>query len=205
MMRAALNGDRIPMMELLVAHGADVNAEWSGYFPIIFAPCETVDAVALRWLLEHGANPNCDRAGRKYPGTALDYVIGTYGRSAQLGECMDILFDAGGVTKYDVPPVLLVSETYDAATPFAGALRARATFPRSVLIEGVNGTTHAGSLSGVSCVDNRIADYLLTGRLDARRAGSTSDVKCGAVAPPSPQSSSSTQLASSSPRSSALS
>ena len=26
LMRAALNGDRIPMMELLVAHGADVNA-----------------------------------------------------------------------------------------------------------------------------------------------------------------------------------
>src|SRR4051812_16396224 len=26
--RAALNGDRIPMMELLVANGADVNAEW---------------------------------------------------------------------------------------------------------------------------------------------------------------------------------
>ena len=40
-------GDRIPMMELLVAHGADVNAEWNGDFPIIFAPCEAVDPVAL--------------------------------------------------------------------------------------------------------------------------------------------------------------
>ena len=87
----------------------------------------------------------------------------------------------------DSPPVLLISETYDAATPFAGALQARATFPRSVLIEGVNGTTHAGSLSGVSCVDNRIADYLLTGKLDARQPGSRSDVRCGAVAPPPAQ------------------
>ena len=43
LMRAALNGDRIPMMELLVSHGADVNAEWHGDFPIIFAPCESVD------------------------------------------------------------------------------------------------------------------------------------------------------------------
>jgi ankyrin repeat protein len=43
---------------------------------------------------------------RKYPGTALDYAIGTYGRSPQLGKCMDILVEAGGVTKYDVPPVL---------------------------------------------------------------------------------------------------
>src|SRR5258706_8380757 len=42
LMRAALVGHRIPMMELLVSHGADVNAEWSGYYPIIFAPCQTV-------------------------------------------------------------------------------------------------------------------------------------------------------------------
>jgi ankyrin repeat protein len=106
LMRAALVGIRVPMMELLVAHGADVNAEWNGYFPIIFAPCETVEPAAIKWLLEHGANPNCARANRKYPGTALDYVIGTYGRSPELGECMDILVDAGGVTKYNVPPVL---------------------------------------------------------------------------------------------------
>jgi ankyrin repeat protein len=106
LMRAALFGIRIPMMELLLAHGADVNAEWNGYFPILFAPCETVQPEAIKWLLEHGASPNCARDGRKYPGTALDYVIGTYGRSARLGECMDILVEAGGVTKYDVPPVL---------------------------------------------------------------------------------------------------
>src|SRR5580704_7975245 len=106
LMRAALFGHRLPMMELLVAHGADVNAEWNGYFPIIFAPCETVEPKPIKWLLEHGANPNSLREGRKYRGTALDYVIGTYGRSPQLGECMDILVEAGGVTKYDVPPVL---------------------------------------------------------------------------------------------------
>src|SRR6266436_10251369 len=40
LMRAALNGYRIPMIELLVAQGADVNAMWHGHFPIIFAPCE---------------------------------------------------------------------------------------------------------------------------------------------------------------------
>jgi ankyrin repeat protein len=106
LMRSALFGHRIPMMELLLAHGANVNAEWNGYFPIIFAPCETVEPKAIRWLLEHGARPNCARADRKYPGTALDYVIGTYGRSPELGECMDILLTAGGVTKYNVPPVL---------------------------------------------------------------------------------------------------
>jgi ankyrin repeat protein len=106
LMRAALMGYRIPMMELLVARGADVNALWNGYFPVIFAPCETVEPAPLRWLLEHGANPNCADPQRKYPGTALDYVIGTYGRSTQLGQCMDILIGAGCATRYNVPPVL---------------------------------------------------------------------------------------------------
>lgn len=106
LMRAALKGDRIPMMELLVRHGANVNAEWHGYFPIIFAACETVDATALKWLINQGANPNCADPKRKYPGTALDYVIGSYWRSAELSVCIDLLLEARGVTKYDVPSVL---------------------------------------------------------------------------------------------------
>ena len=105
LMRAALLGDRTPMMELLVANGADVNAEWNGYFPIILSPCETVDPVALQWLLGHGANPNCARLGRKYPGTALDYVIQSYWRAPELATCIDILLKSGAMTKYNVPVV----------------------------------------------------------------------------------------------------
>ena len=105
LMRAALFGHRIPMLELLVSRGADVNALWNGYFPIIFAPCETVEPAALKWLLDHGADPDCPRPRPKYAGTALDYVIGTYGRSSGLGACMDALLDAGGTTKHNVPPV----------------------------------------------------------------------------------------------------
>jgi ankyrin repeat protein len=106
LMRAALMGYRIPMVELLVRRGADVNASWNGYYPIIFAPCETVEPAPLRWLLTHGANPNCAEPARKYPGTALDQVIAGYARSRQLGECIEILLEAGGVTRYNVPPVL---------------------------------------------------------------------------------------------------
>jgi ankyrin repeat protein len=104
LMRAALNGYRIPMMELLVSFGADVNAEWNGDFPIIFAPCESVDPDSLKWLLDHGANPNCDNENGR--GTALDYLIGTYARSSRLARCIDLILDAGGITRYDAPGVL---------------------------------------------------------------------------------------------------
>ena len=104
LMRAALRGERIPMMELLVGHGADVNAEWNGNFPILFAPSESVDPVAMRWLLEHGADPNCPKAGRR--DTALDYLIGSYARSSQLSACIDLLRDAGAHCRYDLPGVL---------------------------------------------------------------------------------------------------
>jgi ankyrin repeat protein len=96
-MRSALNRDRVAMMELLVAHGADVNARWHGDFPILFAACEVVDPVPLQWLLEHGADPNCG---------ALDYLIGSYSRSKDLAACIDLLLAHGATTKYDLPGVL---------------------------------------------------------------------------------------------------
>jgi len=106
LMRAALRSDRIPMMELLVRNGADVRAEWNEDFPIIFAPCESVAPGALKWLLKHGADPNCARPGRKYPDTALDYLIGTYARSNELAECIDLLLEAGGAGRRNIPAVM---------------------------------------------------------------------------------------------------
>src|SRR6266568_171931 len=112
LMRAALNAHRIPMMELLVSHGADVNALWHGHFPIIFAPCESLDPAALKWLLEHGANPKCrdhtyEISGHPYPGTALDYLIAGYARSLErLSACINVLIEDGGETRFDTPAVL---------------------------------------------------------------------------------------------------
>jgi hypothetical protein len=111
LMRAALNGYRIPMMELLVAHGADVNALWHGHFPIVFAPCESWDPEALAWLLDHGADPNRGdpRQVTRHPrpDTALDYLVASYARGPErLSACIDVLLEAGGTTRYDTPAVL---------------------------------------------------------------------------------------------------
>ena len=85
-----------------------------------------------------------------------------------------------------VAKILMINETYDAATPYSGALTVRKLFPKSVLIEGVGGSTHAGSLSGVTCTDDTIAGYLANGTLPARVAGNTSDKKCPPVPQPDP-------------------
>lgn len=81
---------------------------------------------------------------------------------------------------------LLISETYDGATPYEGALQARRTFPGSSLVEGVGGHTHSSSLSGIACTDDTVADYLLTGALPKRTGGDRSDRQCPPLPPPSP-------------------
>jgi ankyrin repeat protein len=98
--RAALHDRCIPMMELLVSHGADVNAPGTKHSPVIFSPCDTLSPAALKWLLDRGSNPNIAI------GTALDYVISTYVRSPQLSECIEILLNAGGTTRHDNPLLL---------------------------------------------------------------------------------------------------
>ncbi|MEI7055804.1 alpha/beta hydrolase [Nocardioides sp. CCNWLW239] len=104
--------------------------------------------------------------------------------------CLTWPAPAGTPVKVDgrkAPGILMIEETYDAATPWAGAIEVRKRFPRSALIEGVGGTTHSGSLSGVACTDDRIADYLLTGELPQRKPGNNrSDVKCDPVPTPEP-------------------
>jgi ankyrin repeat protein len=115
LMRAALNSQRIPMMELLVSLGADVNSTWHGHYPIIFAACEALNPRSLEWLLNHGADPNCGgpaewrERGVAYPGTALDYVLLTYARHPEkLSACIDILLAAHSKSKYESPAVFAV-------------------------------------------------------------------------------------------------
>jgi len=83
-------------------------------------------------------------------------------------------------------PILMIDETYDPATPYEGSLYVRSIFPTASLIEGKNGTTHAGSLSGVACTDDTIANYLATGEVPARVSGNRSDKVCPPVPQPNP-------------------
>ena len=83
------------------------------------------------------------------------------------------------------PPLLLIGETLDAATPLPGSFEVRRRFPRSALVEVDGGTTHANSLSGNPCVDEPIFTYLRTGVVPPRVAGDGPDVLC--PAPPLPE------------------
>jgi pimeloyl-ACP methyl ester carboxylesterase len=93
--------------------------------------------------------------------------------------------------------ILLINETLDAATPYSGALEVRRRFPTASLIEGVGGTTHSGSLSGIACTDDAIGRYLIDGTTPARRSGNRSDLRCPPVPQPEPEGTVSTQRKSS--------
>ncbi len=82
-------------------------------------------------------------------------------------------------------PILLVGQTLDAATPFAGSLAARSVFPGSRLVAIKGGITHASTpdLSG-PCANARIAAFLERGVLPPRRPGRQADVVCPAPPPP---------------------
>jgi hypothetical protein len=98
----------IPMMELLFRYGANVNGLCMGWFPLLFYPCENLEPEPLKWLLDHGADPN--RGVPHDPNTtALDYVLRTYPRDPQLHTaCIDALLAAGARTRYDLPGVFAI-------------------------------------------------------------------------------------------------
>jgi beta-lactamase regulating signal transducer with metallopeptidase domain len=52
----ALGDTSYRMPELLLAHGADVNARYDGSYPIVMFPLEEYDPQHLKWLLDHGAD-----------------------------------------------------------------------------------------------------------------------------------------------------
>ncbi len=101
LMRAALDDSKLPMTELLVAHGADVNALWGGSYPIILAPLEVFAPRTLKWLLDHGADLHakyCD---------PIEMLTCIYSRRAKdKAACFEIV-GAAGFALPDTPVMAL--------------------------------------------------------------------------------------------------
>ncbi len=114
----------------------------------------------------------------------------TWGNAWFNGPCLYWPASAGTPTTIDGggARVLLIDETLDAATPYPGSLYVRHLFPASSLIAEPGGTTHAGSLYGNGCVDNKIAAFLANGTLPPRQPGYGADVKCKPLTKPAPES-----------------
>jgi pimeloyl-ACP methyl ester carboxylesterase len=90
------------------------------------------------------------------------------------------------INGHKVGKLLLIDETGDAATPYKGSLAVRTLFPKSRLIALPGGTSHANSLDGDACLDNKIATYLKTGALPARKPGNQADATCKPLPQPTP-------------------
>ena len=103
LMRAALDDSKLPMTELLVAHGADVNAVWGGTYPIILAPLETFAPRTLKWLLDRGADLH---AAAKYccPIAMLTCIYSR--RAKEKNACLEIV-GAAGFALPDAPVMAL--------------------------------------------------------------------------------------------------
>nr|WP_179646492.1 alpha/beta hydrolase [Spinactinospora alkalitolerans] len=86
----------------------------------------------------------------------------------------------------EVSDALLVQATDDGPTPLHGAYAMRERFPGSRLVIEDGGVTHGVSLSGNTCVDDAVADYLRTGELPEAGGGADgADLTC--PAPPEPE------------------
>lgn len=85
----------IPVMELLVAHGVDINTKAYDWGPLVLYPCEGHDLKSIQWMLAHGADPNRVYPGQRSVETALSMVLRTYVRTDRMQGCVDALVQGG--------------------------------------------------------------------------------------------------------------
>ncbi|MFC0439676.1 alpha/beta hydrolase [Kutzneria buriramensis] len=113
--------------------------------------------------------------GRKYP-------VAGYGEIEQL--CA--LWNRPALTMptpngRGVPPILMVQDTHDPATPYEGALRAHRAFAGSRLLTVQGQGDHAVyAQTGNTCVDDIVESYLVDGKVPA------GDLTCPGVPLPGP-------------------
>ncbi|GAB7105579.1 alpha/beta hydrolase [Streptomyces phaeofaciens JCM 4814] len=88
------------------------------------------------------------------------------------------------ITNGELPPVLLFQATNDAATPYEGGAVVHSLLRDSSLVVERGGGNHGITLSGNSCLDTYLAEYLGDGTVP-RGTGSV-DAECAALPDPKP-------------------
>ena len=82
----------------------------------------------------------------------------------------------------------MIGQTEDGVTPYSGSLWVRGLFPNARLLAEPGCFSHADTVFDTdACATLRIADYLDTGALPARAAGTRADVSCPPPATPTPE------------------
>jgi hypothetical protein len=104
LMSTVLRDAVLPMTELFVAHGADVNAlAYDGTYPIILGPLELFAPRTLKYLIDHGADLH---AAAKYC-NPIEMLVCIYTRRARdKGACLEIV-NAAGFPLPDTPVMAL--------------------------------------------------------------------------------------------------
>ena len=171
------DGDPGPATDLYL--GQDTPGDDNGY--AMYLATECTDARWPRnWLTWHFDNTR----------VARDAPFVTWANAWFNAPCAFWLAPSGQPVNVDgsaAPPILLLDETLDAATPFPGSLEVRRRFPDASLIATVGGVNHANSLfGGVACVDDAVAAYLADGTLPPRVAGDGADLECQPAPDPEP-------------------
>ncbi|MEV5013258.1 alpha/beta hydrolase [Streptomyces sp. NPDC053780] len=93
------------------------------------------------------------------------------------------------VANGQLPPALLFQATGDAATPYEGAVTAHRMLRGSALVVEEGGGNHGITLSGNSCLDERLAAYLTDGTVPRGAGGARAgepDAVCAALPEPEP-------------------
>ncbi|MER5736307.1 MULTISPECIES: alpha/beta hydrolase [unclassified Streptomyces] len=91
------------------------------------------------------------------------------------------------VSNDQLPPVLVLQATDDAATPYEGGLALHRMLRGSSLVVEQGGGNHGVTLAGNDCLDAHLSAYLATGTVPRAEGGSEVDAVCAALPAPEPE------------------
>ncbi|MEU0399490.1 alpha/beta hydrolase [Streptomyces sp. NPDC006197] len=91
------------------------------------------------------------------------------------------------LTNDQLPPVLILQATDDAATPYEGGVALHRLMRGSSLVVEEGGGNHGVSLGGNDCLDEHLAAYLATGKVPRGEGDTEVDAICAALPDPEPE------------------